>query len=432
VSGERPPAIEVSGLRKVYPAGWHLGDTLRLLCGRPPRAANGRTALDGLALRLERGGALGVLGRNGSGKTTLLRILAGSLAPSAGAVRVRGRVAALIDLGAGLDPALSGRENALLLGVFSGVSQRGMQACLEGVKEFSGLGAAFEQPVRGYSDGMRLRLAFGAAVHSAPDVLLIDEVLAVGDAFFQQRCLRRIRELQGQGATVVLVTHDPSAVFSFCDRALWLEHGRIACEGEPAKVVREYMGARYRDDVALEEAPLPADAESGDDGEDLEPAPSVPHVDHRYGDGRARIEGVALRDADGRPLGMPIAGERLRVVITARCEAPLAEPIVGFTLRGRLGEVLSATNTAYEGRRLPSLRAGDRISVEFALRWPPFASGAFSISPAIADGTLDRHHMSDWVDNALVTEASNPAVRYGWIRMEGVAVRWSLHQDDRP
>jgi len=291
--------------------------------------------------------------------------------------------------------------------MLAGATRHEMADRVDRVRGFSGLGAAFDEPVRGYSAGMVLRLAFASAVHADPDVLLVDEVLAVGDAFFQQRCLRRIRELQARGCTCVLVTHDPAAVISFCDQALWLEHGRAACAGDPAKVVREYMGARYRDEAALDESPLaPRSVERAEEVE-LAPARGIANVDHRYGDERATIEGIALRDERGGPLAAPAAGELLRVVITIRGHARIDAPIVGFTLRGHLGEIITATNTAYERRQLPPLGAGDRLSVEFALRWPPFASGTFSLSPAIADGTLDRHHMNDWIDNARVPSADH-------------------------
>jgi len=431
-AGAPRTAIEVAGLVKIYPTARRLRDALRLLMrpSRPP--TSGKLALDALSFGVESGSSLGVVGRNGSGKTTLLRVLAGALRPTSGSVRVEGRVAALLDLGAGVDPEFTGRENALLLGVLAGSTRREMEARVDRVREFSGLGGAFDEPVRGYSAGMVLRLAFATAVHADPDVLLVDEVLAVGDAFFQQRCLRRIRDLQARGCTSVLVTHDPAAVISFCDQALWLEHGRVACAGDPAKVVREYMGARYRDEAALDEAPLAAADFARAEEADVEPAHGIANVDHRYGDERAAIEGIALRGATGEPLASPAAGELLRVVITIRSRARIDAPIVGFTLRGHLGEIITATNTAYERRELPGLDPGDRISVEFALRWPPFASGTFSLSPAVADGTLDRHHMSDWIDNALVTEAPNPEVRYGWLKLPDVSVRYSLERGEAP
>ncbi len=428
MSGPEPaPIVSVEGLAKTYPARRSAGNVLAALLGRAAVADGGIPALRGVDFQLPRGATLGIVGRNGSGKTTLLRLLAGVLAPTRGRVRVAGRVAGLLDLGAGVDPDFTGRENARLLGVLAGASRAEMRRREDEIHRFSGLGAAFDQPVQSYSSGMVLRLAFSAAVHAEPEVLLIDEVLAVGDAFFQQRCLLRLQQLQAAGCTVVLVTHDPSAVMRFCDRAIWLEHGRIACKGEPGRVVREYLGARYDDGADLEATPVSVGTAAARAGEgEIDPAEDIPNVDHRYGDGRACIEGLALRDPEGRPLGAPTPGQELRLVITARCRSSLPAPIVGFTLRNRLGEILTATNSTHEGSALPALDSGERVSVEFALRWPRFASGTFSISPAIADGDLERHTMSDWIDNALVVEASNPRARYGWLELEGVAVRCSV------
>jgi len=420
-------AVRAAGLRKIYPEARGLRDLARALLGRPPAPARGRAALDGIDLELERGESLGVIGRNGSGKTTLLRLLTGSLPPTAGTVQVEGRVVALIDLAAGIDPRFSGRENAQLLLMLAGRTRAQARDRLEDVRAFSGLGADFEAPVQRYSTGMTLRLAFSALMASDPDVLLVDEVLAVGDAFFQQRCLLRVRQLQQRGMTVVLVSHDPSAILGFCDRALWLEHGRVACSGDPAKVVREYMAAHYRDPSALDSAPedeAPA-LMPGVDGAP-EPALSLPNIDARHGDARARIEGIALRDDLGRPLASPVPGVPLRIAISLRASARIAAPVVGFSLRNRIGDIVAATNTAHEGHALPALEPGQRLHVEFRLPWPPFASGSFSLSPAVADGSIDLHVMNDWVDNALVTEVHNPAARYGWIALAGASVRCAI------
>jgi len=429
---ERAPAIEVRDLWKRYSSPPSFGRVLRALRqGR--REPPARAALAGLCFAVRSGSTLGLVGRNGSGKTTLLRILAGGMQPTRGDAVVRGRRASLIELGAGIDPEAAGSRNALLLGLLAGASRSETESQLEAIREFSGLGRAFEAPARTYSSGMLVRLAFSAAVHTTPDVLLVDEALSVGDAFFQQRCLLRIRQLQEKGCTIVLATHDPSAILSFCDRVLWLEHGRLRVDGAPAGVMRDYMAAHASDPGNLEtelDPPLPEAATPAAD--QVVPADRIPNVDHRHGDGRARIEGIAIRSAAGSPLASPVPGELTCVVITARARETLERPIIGFTLRDRLGAILSATNTTHEGRPLPRLAAGERMSVEFALRWPPFASGSFSFSPAIADGVLDRHAMNDWIDNAIVIESVNQHARYGWLRLENVAVRCALERGSPP
>lgn len=390
-----------------------------------------REVISGLDLCLPRGASLGVVGRNGSGKTTLLRLLAGALQPSSGWVRLHGRVATLLDLGAGIDPDFSGRENALLLGILAGSSRRHMSGALDRVREFSGLGRAFDEPVRTYSAGMTLRLAFAAAVHSDPDILLIDEVLAVGDAFFQQRCLLRIRQLQAMGCTIVLVTHDLPAVLEFCDEALWLEGGRIAARGDAADVVRRYEGARSSDAVSLDR-PLAGSTSDGQaeirtQDEEIAPAACLANVDGRFGDGRVRIEGLELRELHDAPLAMPAPGRDVKVVMTFHCLDAIQAPIAGFILRDRLGGILGGENTSQAGEQLHPLCKGERVTVEFTFRWPSIASGSFAVCPAVADGNLDQHRICDWIDNAWVLEASNPAVRYGWLDLGAVGIRVAQH-----
>jgi ABC-type polysaccharide/polyol phosphate transport system ATPase subunit len=424
-------AIVADQLTKIYPSARHAADPFRFfirsLRGSLPR---GHAALQEVSFSLPRGEAMGIVGRNGSGKSTLLRILSGTLGPSTGRVFVRGRIGALLDLTSGINPDFSGRENALLLGILGGAPRRAVATGLTAVREFSGLGEAFDEPVKSYSSGMVLRLAFSAAVQGSPEILLIDEALAVGDAFFQQRCLRRIRELRDGGTSIVLVSHDPSAILSLCDRALWLEGGRLAESGAPDLVIRRYLAARYRDDCALESTLItPAGGMASPPEGEIEPAEKLPHSDGRFGNGRATILGVALRDQDGHPIDLASAGSMVRVVITAQINQPLRAPLVGFTLRSRLGDVLTATNTEHEQASLGALSPGDRISVQFAFPWPSLSSGTYAISPAIAEGNIDAHQMCDWVENAQMVEGRNRRGLFGWLSLERVSVQMSRHQD---
>lgn len=426
-------AIVVEELVKIYPITGRATDPLRVLFRKSAAASlRGQKALQGISLRVPRGASLGIIGRNGSGKSTLLRILSGTLAATSGRVSVTGRVAALLDLGIGISPDFTGRENAILLGVLAGRTRREVLGCIDEIYAFSGLEAAFERPVRTYSSGMVLRLAFSAAVHTDPDVLLIDETLAVGDAFFQQRCLRRIRELRARGCTILLVSHDPAAIAGFCDRALWLEHGGVVSDGDPARVLREYLGARYRNQTSIDAELLSTGSEGLADPRDpVQPAVGIPNEDHRYGDGRAGLEGVAVRDGTGTAIATVSPFERTHIVVSGRAREQLRSPIVGFTLRNRLGDIVTATNTAHEGVVLPPLERGDQIDVEFSVEWPPFATGAISVSPAIADGTVAHHRMCDWVDNAVVLEVQNPRALFGWLSLEHVEVRSACRRAGR-
>jgi len=426
MSSDGEPQILVRALTKRY-RSTRRRPLARLLGRGSPREA--RPALAELSFEVARGQALGVIGRNGSGKSTLLRVLAAALPATSGDVEVRGRVASLLDLTSGINPEFSGSENAVVLGMLAGHSRAQMNERMEEIRAFSGLGDAFDEPVKEYSAGMTLRLGFSAAVHTDPDVLLIDEALAVGDAFFQQRCLRRMREFRESGKTIVLVSHDPSAILSLCDRALWLEGGGCAALGDPEDVVRSYLAARYRDDCAID-SPLVAEGAPASPDDALQPAPPLASEAERFGDGRARIVGVAVRDDRGAEIDAVRPGQRVEVVITARARAELRSPLIGFTLRNRLGDVTTATNTEHAGYELGPLAAGESITVAFELGWPPLASGPVALSPAIADGAVAGHRMCDWVENPLVLHAENPRALFGWMSLEEVGLR--AHREGAP
>ncbi len=421
-------AIRARGLGKIHPAatpGASLRTLARRWVGRPPLGAQ---ALAGLDLDVERGEAVGIVGRNGSGKSTLLALLAGVLRPTEGEVVVRGRIGTLLDLTSGIHPEYTGEENALVLGLLAGLPKAEVRARMAAIREFSGLGDAFDRPAKTYSSGMSLRLGFSAAIHADPEVLLIDEALAVGDAFFQQRCLARLRRLREEGTTIVLVSHDPSAVISLCDRAIWLERGRSSAEGPPAEVIRRYLAARYRDDCQLD-APLetvdraPLVEDDAEESSILRPAAALARHDERFGDGRAQVIGFEVRDATDAPITTVVPGARIRVVVTVGCRSALRSPLVGFTMRNRLGDVVTATNTELERRPLAALAEGDELDVGFDLEWPPLASGPYSFSPAVAEGSIASHRMCDWVENAWIVESRNARGLFGSLSLEGVHAR---------
>jgi ABC-2 type transport system ATP-binding protein len=199
------------------------------------------SALEDVSFAVGRGESFGVIGRNGSGKSTALKLIAGVTPPSAGEVYVRGRVSPLIELGAGFHPDLTGRENVHLNGSILGMSDREIKGQFDAIVDFAELAEFIDTPVKRYSSGMYVRLGFAVAVHSNPEVLLIDEVLSVGDAFFQEKCLAKMHEFQAAGTTIVLVSHSPALITSFCQRALWLDHGRVQGEGPAAEVVERYL-----------------------------------------------------------------------------------------------------------------------------------------------------------------------------------------------
>ncbi len=272
--------IQVDGLYKTYePSGtlrhW-LAEGLGLRREERGGSATGTVAaLQDVSFRVSPGEAFGVIGRNGAGKSTLLQILAGTLRPTSGRCEVRGRVTALLELGSGFNPEFTGRENIFLAGAILGLSREEMSARFESIIQFADIGAFIEQPVKTYSTGMMMRVAFAVAISVEPDVLIIDEALSVGDILFQQKCSRRMHELIAKGVTLLVVTHDLSFVLNLCQRALWLDQGRMRYLGDAGACVREYVTAM----AALSgNAPAPTDDLATLPDQPLPEAPVAPEL----------------------------------------------------------------------------------------------------------------------------------------------------------
>lgn len=359
-------------------------------------------ALEDLTFEVRRGETFCVIGENGSGKSTLLQLVAGIMQPTRGTVSVEGRVSALLELGSGFNPEFSGRDNVYLNGAILGFSAAEMDRKYDSITDFAEIGDFIDQPVKTYSSGMAVRLAFAVAIHVDPDVLLVDEALAVGDIYFRQRCMRKVNELRSNGITILFVSHSTGDIKALGDRVMWLDHGRIRELGDTDLVVSKYLAAMAQKDSAYiahgHHLPvLPA-------FEAAEIVTSIPNVDHRFGDGRAQIMGIQLLDSAGAPQGALHAHTTAVVRISVRAKRSLQSPIVGFMLRNHLGVDFAGTNTAREGTTLPPMMPGDVYTVDFHVDVPELYATNFSFSPAIADGTLERYDICDWIDNALAVQ----------------------------
>jgi lipopolysaccharide transport system ATP-binding protein len=268
-----------------------------------------------------------------------------------------------------------------------------------------------------------VRLAVAVAISVGPEVLLVDEALAVGDIYFRQRCMRKVHDLRARGVTILYVTHATSDVKALGDRALWLDHGRVVELGDPGRVIAKYTAAMTEKDSAYRLLRAGADTAAPRDGASPQAGPfaivdSIPNIDHRHGDGRAEIIGIAVIDEDGRRIDMLQPCSSICVRVSARAREGLAMPMVGFMLRNQLGMDFAGTNTAREGHRLPPLRAGEIVTVDFHMDLPELYASAFSFSPAIADGTLEDYRMCDWIDNALALQMTRSAQgTYGYIHL---------------
>jgi lipopolysaccharide transport system ATP-binding protein len=413
-------AVEFQGVSKTYAMYRSPGDRFKeLLSFNRLKRHKDFWALHDVSFEVPRGETFCIVGENGSGKSTTLQIVAGILQPTSGSAQVNGRVSALLELGAGFNPEFSGRDNVYLNGSILGLTTRQIDRRYHDIEAFAEIGEFINQPVKTYSSGMVVRLAFAVAINVDPEVLLVDEALAVGDIYFRQRCMRKVHELRSRGVTILFVSHAISDVKAIGDRAMWLEHGRIVELGKPDRVISRYLAAMSEKDSSYrahksEALPKPG----GEAARAPEIVETIPNIDHRFGDGRGEILGIAVLDEEGRPLSMlePVSQIVVRISARARQELPL--PMVGFMLRNQLGMDFAGTNTAREDCELPPMQPGDVVTVDFHLEIPELYPAQFSFSPAIADGTLANYSMCDWIDNAIALEMSRSAQgMYGFLHL---------------
>lgn len=402
------PIIEFRGVSKSYPIYSSPSARLKeLLCLNRISFHRDFAALQNVSFEIFPGETFCIVGENGSGKSTLLQIVAGILYPTHGEVSVNGRVAALLELGTGFNPEFTGRQNVYLNAAILGLSRKEIDARFGLIEEFAEIGEFIDQPVKTYSSGMAIRLAFAVAIHVDPEILLVDEALAVGDIYFRQRCLRKVHELRAAGVTILFVSHAVSEVKAIGDRALWLDSGRVRELGNTDAVVTKYMAAMAeKDNVYLQAAHQKEQSIEHAPVQAPEIVESIPNIDHRFGDGRAEVIGIAVLDTTGSPVYVLEPSSSIVVRISVRAHENITLPIVGFMMRNHIGLDFAGTNTAREGYDLPPLSAGDVYTVDFHLQLPELYPSAFSFSPAIADGTLHAYRTCDWIDNAIVLQMS--------------------------
>lgn len=403
-------------------------------------------ALRDVSFSVRRGECLGILGRNGAGKSTLLQILCGTLAPSSGTIRTRGRIAALLELGSGFNPEFTGRENVWLNAAILGLSPEEIAARYEDIAAFAGIGEFIDQPVKSYSSGMVVRLAFAVIAHVDADILVIDEALAVGDAFFTQKCMRFLRRFMAEH-TLIFVSHDIAAVKSLCNRALLLDGGRIVMDGSPRDVCDEYLKNLYEDSQGESRAP----AASAPDAPS--PLPVWREEDYRdmradllarpplrndirvfrfasegdfFGKGEVDIAQVVLLDEQDRPLSWIVGGEMVRLRICCRALACISSPIVGFQFRDRTGQVLFGDNTWLSYADAPLfVEAGQHFAADFTFRMPIIERGEYTIGVAVAEGSQENHVQHQWRYEAMLLQSVSSSVPTGLvgIPMKDISLR---------
>ncbi|HEY2322726.1 MAG TPA: ABC transporter ATP-binding protein [Thermoanaerobaculia bacterium] len=327
-------------------------------------------ALRDVSFAIHKGEAFGIIGRNGSGKSTLLKIISGILKPTDGSVAVNGRIAALIELGAGFHPEITGRENIFINGIMLGLTKREIESRFDSIVEFSGIRPFIDQPVKTYSSGMYVRLGFAVAVHVDPDVLLIDEVLSVGDEEFSQKCVAKIQEMKFRGVTLIFVTHQLDQVRNLCDRALWLDKGEAVVIGDPVRVVDDYLQV-----VAGGKPSIPEEKKE----EEAPPAPK--DEEERWGSGEVVLKHVALTDLEGRELIALGAGTPVVIEMDIEVRVPQQDFVFGVGIFHADGTCVYGTNTDLEGLAPENLDANGRV--RFIVPSLDLVAGAYRIDAAI-------------------------------------------------
>ncbi|MSO21067.1 MAG: ABC transporter ATP-binding protein [Acidobacteria bacterium] len=392
-------------------------------------------ALDDVSFAIPRGGALGIIGVNGSGKSTLLEIAAGTLEPTRGAMVRHGRIAALLALGAGFNTEFTGRENVFLSGEILGLSRAEIQRMLPDIERFAEIGTFVDQPVKTYSTGMFLRLAFSVAIHVDPEILIVDEVLAVGDAVFVNRCIRKFDEMRRRGVTVLLVSHDVALVKQLCDQALLLGRGKVLAAGTPSEVVNRYNGLvlerqqSYLDQQNASARKLAgrsstsSDGTASGEGRSPESHSSVPlDYSYRHGDGQAAVIGVALSNEAGEPAYALRSGEMTSVRVVVHFSAPHPHPVVGIMIRTRIGTEVYGTNTQIEDCGPGPMDAGDQCEIifSFACRLIP-QEYTLTVATQSADGASH-----DWLDDVMTFQVVDSPRRAGIANLEARVISRKL------
>lgn len=312
-------------------------------------------ALRDVSFRLERGKMAGVIGQNGAGKSTLLRLLGGVGKPTSGKIQVNGRIGALLDLTAGFHPDLTGRENVFVSGVICGLTRREVAEQMDSIIEFAELENFIDNPIRTYSTGMQMRLGFSVAIHTQPDILLIDEVLAVGDLSFQQKCLERIRKFKESGCTILLISHDLSQIKDFCDEAIWLRSGQLIAHGNPEIVVGEYMTQLSSE--TRRRTPISRPSIVTASGTELRVN------ENRFGSMELEIEKVSLLGPDGSPVNELSVGQPLSVSMQFKASKTIHDAIFSVSISRDDGLICFDASTASEGVKVPAIEGAGQITL---------------------------------------------------------------------
>lgn len=406
-------AITVTNLGKAYkqyPSRWTRLAEWLLPFDKPLHQL--KWVLQDISFSVNPGEAVGIIGINGAGKSTLLKMIVGTTQATTGSINITGRVAALLELGMGFHPDFTGRQNAYMAGQLLGMSVEDITALMPSIEAFAEIGDYMDQPVRVYSSGMQMRVAFSVATAQRPDILIVDEALSVGDAYFQHKSFERIREFRKQGTTLLIVSHDKQAIQTICDRAILLNAGWLSMEGDP-EAVMDYYNALLADHQTqqLNQSKL----ENG----------AVKTVS---GTGEATIEDVVLLDADNNPLQIVAVGQPIKICIQVKIHRDIDRLVLGCGIKDRLGQMMFGTNTFHTGQIVKDLKSGERYRYTVSCA-ANLGVGTYSIHASLVRNYSHIEKNYQWVDGALVFEVVNTD------KVEFVGCSWNemnFHIDKQP
>lgn len=361
-------------------------------------------AVNGVSFQVNRGETVGIIGGNGAGKSTLLKMITGVLNPSHGSIELSGNVSALLELGTGFDAERNGIENIYLNGRINGLSKKEIDDSVDKILEFADIGDFVYQPIKTYSSGMLVRLAFATAVNIKPEILIVDEALSVGDVRFQQKCYRKIREFKENG-TVLLVSHDTGAITSFCDRVIWMDKGQIYKEGTPDEIIEEYLAyMRYevKSDYNMEANFSDTEEEMIEEVCDSVYLYKSSNKNLEYGNGNAIFRKISILKESGEIAKQVNSGEKIKIHMEIEVGKEIEFPILGFTVKDDLGNELIVSNTTFEKIPMKVMKAGKKYTYEWSMKFPELHPGSYPIDIALADGTYQNHEQIHFITDAVI------------------------------
>ncbi len=386
-SSEQDLVAEVTGLFKNFKLYSSPADRIKEIILRRPFHQT-FSALENVTFSVPAGQTLGIIGRNGAGKSTLLKLIMGILLPDAGSIKLNGKTTGLLELGTGFNHDLSGRANVFFNGTFLGMDRDEIEEKLPSILEFSELGPFVDEPLKTYSSGMIMRLAFSIAIHADPTLFLIDEALSVGDAYFQQKCMDRIRKFRDSGGSILFVSHELNAVKVLCDTAILLENGKVVIQDRPDIVIDEYNRR-----LAPDPQDLGAGSGIGQSG--------------GYGDGTVVIEELNITDCQGNSSPVFSSGAPCFITLKVRARSTVKNLSAGILLRDRLGQDIFGTNTFYLGKEI-SITADSTLMLKFHIKELNLAPGKYTLSIALHEGAHHTSQCFHWIDRAGIIDVAGP------------------------